>query len=327
MLAHTITADKPALAVNNRPSDQLYFATPTDADIPRIARILSRSASRTCDYTLGGMMMWVQRFAYTVCIIDDTLFVKGVLENDPTVAAFSLPVGKMPMPRAISLVQRYCHSHGITPVFSAIPEDRITEFTDVNPGAAIEELADWFDYLYDIHTMAYMHGKKMNKKRNHINRFVANNPFFVVEDIDDVPAGELLELANDAGKTEVDDAPGAICADMAAYELSQCRRVIRMPGHMGMRGIALRTSQDTPPVAMALGEVVGDTLFVHIEKIRHDVEGAGEMLNMHMARHMLELFPGLRYVNLEEDVADPGLRRSKESYHPVQLLHKYNISL
>ena len=40
---------------------------------------------------------------------------------------------------------------------------------------------------------------------------------------------------------------------------------------------------------------------------------------------MLRSLPGLRYINREEYINDPGLRYAKESYRPVMLLDKYNL--
>ena len=69
-------------------------------------------------------------------------------------------------------------------------------------------------------------------------------------------------------------------------------------------------------VAFTLGEVIGDTLYVHIEKMNHLVNGAGETVNKLFAELMTGHHPEVRYINREEDVGDPGLRHAKESYHP-----------
>ena len=89
--------------------------------------------------------------------------------------------------------------------------------------------------------------------------------------------------------------------------------VLRVPG----RGI----------VAFAIGEIIGDTLYVHIEKMDHTVAGAGETINKMFASYMLDRNPGLRYINREEAVGDPGLRKAKESYHPAMVLAKYNVRM
>lgn len=270
--------------------------------------------------------MWADWFKYEYCIVDNTLFIKGVLENNPRVVGFSLPIGPMPIPRAIALVERYCHARNLPVVFSAIPEDRIVEFMTVNPGSSIEELVDWADYLYDIETLASLRGKKMNKKRNHVNRFNADFPDFVVDDINDVSLAEIQGFIQQAGQAEIDsNGDGAAVARMAAYELRQCLDTVANLRRYGYHGIALRTRAGAPIVALAIGEVVGDTLFTHIEKVDHNVQGAGEMINRLMAQRTATLYPNVLYVNREEDTGDSGLRFAKQSYHPTRLLKKFNI--
>ena len=73
--------------------------------------------------------------------------------------------------------------------------------------------------------------------------------------------------------------------------------------------------------AFSLGEVIGDTLFVHIEKADREIRGAYQMMVSEFVSHYGK--EPVLYVNREEDVGDPGLRYSKESYHPHALLEKY----
>ena len=75
----------------------------------------------------------------------------------------------------------------------------------------------------------------------------------------------------------------------------------------------------------SLGEVVGDTLFTHIEKADRDFEGSYQMLVAQFAQH----FAGdeVAFINREDDTGDPGLRTSKLSYHPVALLEKYTVTV
>ena len=47
------------------------------------------------------------------------------------------------------------------------------------------------------------------------------------------------------------------------------------------------------------------------------------MVCREMAKMMKQKYPGLVFINREEDTGDEGLRRSKESSCPVMLLEKY----
>ena len=82
------------------------------------------------------------------------------------------------------------------------------------------------------------------------------------------------------------------------------------------------------PAALAgfsLGEIVGDTLFTHIEKADRDYEGCYQMLVAQFAQHFVR--DGVHFINREDDTGDLGLRTSKLSYHPVALLEKYTVTI
>ena len=75
----------------------------------------------------------------------------------------------------------------------------------------------------------------------------------------------------------------------------------------------------------SLGEIIGDTLFIHIEKADRDYEGCYQMLVAQFAQHFAG--EGVAFLNREDDTGDPGLRTSKLSYRPVALLEKYTVTV
>ncbi|MGN1148791.1 MAG: phosphatidylglycerol lysyltransferase domain-containing protein, partial [Lachnospiraceae bacterium] len=60
----------------------------------------------------------------------------------------------------------------------------------------------------------------------------------------------------------------------------------------------------------------GDTYVVHVEKAFAEINGAYPMLNREYVKHMMQEYT---YVNREEDDGLEGLRKAKESYHPIML--------
>ena len=91
----------------------------------------------------------------------------------------------------------------------------------------------------------------------------------------------------------------------------------------GLLGGVLRVGGDV--VGASLGEIVGDTLFVHIEKSLTEFSGSYPMLVNQFAK--MYAADGVTFINREEDDGVEGLRVSKMSYHPVELLDKYVVEL
>lgn len=303
--------------ISRRGIPHLRFRPLTDDTLPLVNSMLQEASSRTCDYSVGGLYMWVDCFGYEYCVYRDTLFIKGVSETDPTLTAFSLPIGQLPMDESVHLVREYCDYFGLNPVFSAVPEDRIGYLMSVIDGE-LEELDDWADYLYDARQLADLIGKKYNKKRNHVNRFLSDNPHFVFEPLTPGLLPEVLLFHT--GMHTNSEADGR----MADYERNQCTRVLNHFESYPFEGAVLR--DETGEIcAFTCGEVIGDTLYIHIEKMNHDIAGCGEAINKFFARYMTRRHPAIRFINREEDCGDPGLRHAKESYNPIMRLRKFNL--
>lgn len=293
----------------------LHFRPITPADYSRLAHYLELTDSRTCDYTLGGIVLWADYFDYQIAEADDTLYIRGRREDNLLIPAYSLPLGGNNFDNAL----RHLAANAKSPVwFSAIPEDRLHLFADF--GTTVQPLgAEWSDYLYDINAFATLSGNAMKKKRNHVNRFRADNPDARLEEMTAENARLCLRLLAELGN---DGSPTG-----RAEQLAVGRMLIHWADFAPyFRGAVLKSATGEV-LAFTVGEIKHDTLHVHVEKINHSVPGAGETIAHLFAARMKELYPRLAYSNRQDDAGDPGLRAAKESWRPLRLLPKFNLAL
>lgn len=263
--------------------------------------------------------MWADYFNYTYCIVRDTLFIKGVAEDNISRTAYSLPVGRLPLADSVGMLMRHCRACGEELRFSAVPGDKTRLLADMGR-CRVTPLDGWSDYLYDAIALATQAGNQLKKKRNHVNRFMADNPGAELEPFaaECIPEARALMSGLAAEQDGVSPIASAERAQVVAV-LDNWDEYSRV-----FDGGVLRDASGRM-VAFTIGEVLGDTLFVHIEKMDHTVPGAGETVNKLFAARMVASHPGVRYINREEDVGDPGLRAAKQSYHPLMLLPKFNV--
>ncbi len=250
---------------------------------------------------------------YDVCADDHCQRYQGITrQTTPAVA------------EAVEAVRCHCRATATAPLFSAVPADRLDELLDAAGGRAdVVPLPDWADYLYDIGTLATLSGKRMMRKRNHFNRFIAANPDYRLQPLTEANSREALAFMTSA---EPDDKPDFDSAAIALYEYDQSRHVLDHLEAYPFEGALLRGAGGEI-AALAVGEVIGEVLYAHIEKMRHDVPGAGAAIMKLFCADMQRRHPALRYVNREEDCGDAGLRKAKLDLHPLAILHKYDVRL
>jgi len=65
-------------------------------------------------------------------------------------------------------------------------------------------------------------------------------------------------------------------------------------------------------------------LLIHFEKANPDYKGAYQAINQKFLEHSAH---EPMQVNREQDLDDEGLRKAKQSYHPIDFLRKYKVTL
>ena len=91
---------------------------------------------------------------------------------------------------------------------------------------------------------------------------------------------------------------------------------------LGVRGAMIEVNGKVE--AVTLGEPLNpETFVIHIEKANGALVGIYQTINQAFCAKEATDF---KYVNREQDLGVPGLRKSKESYHPCQMIKKYSLS-
>ncbi len=169
------------------------------------------------------------------------------------------------------------------------------------------------DYLYYTDKIKTYPGKKMHKKKNLLNQFLRNNDIQVTSISDAVldDAKRILELWQETSPQE-----------LSTSDYHQCMEALEFREELKL--IDFIVFADSRPVGFLLGEPLNEETFtIHFAKADISFKGAYQFLFSHAA---LEYCPGYLYMNQEQDMGNEGLRKTKLSYRPDLMAHKYRIS-
>ena len=283
-------------------------------DLPKLRDFFAYSGSRICDTTPGTVFMWRDMYHTEWAVHDGSLYFK--VDYPGLGPTFTLPLGGG-RPEHYRQIAGYCCRRGMPISFYPVPKDELDRLQTAFPNSAAIPTRDAYDYLYRAEDLQFFRGKKLSGQRNHVNKFLKTygNWSFRVITPEDLPAvGAFL----DRYAAGVDKPSASFHEDLA-----KTREVLGNYTTYDMLGGMLLVEGEI--VGFSLGEIVGDTLFTHIEKADRDYQGCYQMLVAQFAQQFAQ--DGVHFINREDDAGDPGLRTSKLSYHPVALLEKYTVTI
>ncbi|MBS0626052.1 MAG: DUF2156 domain-containing protein [Verrucomicrobia bacterium] len=167
------------------------------------------------------------------------------------------------------------------------------------------------DYIFKRTNIAEYPGRNLSAKRNLLKQFLAAHTPRVVPYSKELLADALFILDS------WQNAMGSLKTDYEA-----CKDGLELSQELGFSGYLVYA--DEKPAAFILGEIYRNTLFViHFAKAIIDYKGIYPFLFKELAS---QLDPeDICCLNWEEDLGQEGLRKSKLSYQPEKLAHKYRL--
>lgn len=281
------------------------------SDLELIRAYYLEYTNRTCDRTIGGSFMWRDYFHTMYALVDDTLVMKCIKDGE---TVFCFPMGKQ-IDKALSEIEKYCEKEELVPEFVSLAAEEMEYLKQRYKDATIIENRDWSDYLYLTSDHANFTGRKFTTQRNHINKFLKTYENWEFKKMDATSIADVKAFYKDY------EARFAKSDVTAIEEQEKTNEVLDKYEAYGFVGYALYI--DHKVVGFSIGEIIGDVMFIHVEKADKDLDGVNTMLVMQFAK----AFEGkVTYLNREEDVGDLGLRYSKTKYRPIDMVYKYEVN-
>lgn len=265
-----------------------------------------------CDISAGAKYMWRNVYVCEYAFYDDTLIIKESSEEYKDV--FYYPMGKNPA-GAVKAIEEYCVATNTPLTFGCIDNVYAAKLAHEYGDVEIISERDWNDYIYEAQSFKTYAGKKYGGQRNHVNKFRKTHPDYTFnvlkeEDLPEIKRflSEYENGADISSHSAAEEEDNVYDATEKSFVLGQVAGYIRTGGKI---------------VAFSLGEVVGDTLIVHIEKALRAYAGAYPTVASEFAKAFAGA--GVKYINREEDCGDMGLRVSKMQYHPTEIKQKNTV--
>ena len=281
-----------------------------------IQELLWRYQPDTSEWTFTNLFIWRSHYGFQWCVYRDSLLVISAAEGSPCYAL--QPVGASPRSEIVRMLLRWLKDErGEADPRIERADQRLAAELEGATDLSIEPTRDQFDYVYRTEDLIKLAGRKYHSKRNHVNRFRGSHSFSYAP-LTQEHVKECLDLTEtwcewrrceeDMNLLDEWEAVRQALANLNALKLRG--GVIIMEGRVE---------------AYALGELLNDqTALVHIEKANPQIRELYAIINQQFCEKSWQDVP---FVNREQDLGEPGLRKAKESYYPHHLEEKFIVRL
>lgn len=287
------------------------FRPITIADADLLRSFTMDNKCMNCDINVANLCSWQFLYHTEFAIVEGFLLLRFLLDGKVT---YMKPIGKGDLQHVLVLLQDDARKMGealrvacVCPCAQALMEESM-------PGSfSFESDRNKADYIYLRERLTMLSGKKLQPKRNHVNKFKRLYPNYEYRPLTADLVPDCLRLGQEWCQTNNSHEQRAALAEqhMMTFALSHIDELQILGGTIFVDGRM---------VAFTFGSRINANTFdICVEKADTSYEGAYAMINNEFASHLPE---DIVYVNREEDLGLEGLRKAKLSYDPELILDK-----
>lgn len=172
-----------------------------------------------------------------------------------------------------------------------------------------------YDYVYRTQDLIDLKGREYHSKKNHLNYFLNHYRYEYVT-LTSAMADKAMQFIR-----EFNERKNLPEHEMELLRMEE-RAMVDVFNNLEAVGyLAAAIIIDEKIEALSIGGRINrNTVTVHVEKANTAYRGLYQLINNEFCKHVAS---NVKYINREEDMGIPGLRKAKLSYKPVKLVESH----
>lgn len=297
----------------------------TIEDRPILEEYLNGYEYKTSGLSFSAQYMWreINRFSWD--IVGDYMCISGIshLElEDGIILPFLFPpltktgeYDKESLRETIFKCKEHFDKHGQPFSLRLVPFHLVEIIKEAVPELSWKDDRPNYDYIYLTQDLIDLKGRDFHGKKNHLNYFHKTFDYRYVKMTSSM-ADDAMRFIDEFNKRK--EVPASEM-EMLKMEEEAMKDVFQNLEKVGYEAGAILI--DDKIEALAIGGRLGNKMITeHVEKANVNFRGLYQAINNEFCKNTAAW---AKYINREEDMGIPNLRKAKLSYRPVKLLEKY----
>ena len=272
------------------------------------------------DYNFLSLWTYDTNDAWEFSFLNDNLVIKftDYIDGKP----FYSFLGKNRLIDTINILIESAKTENLPNELRLIPEEVVDgENRNIieNTGYSVVEDTNNADYIFSLQTLSELKGGDFMGERNHIRKFEKTVPGACFKDVDINDAETRTEVV-DLFMTWAHNKGDSF--DNKEIEFTAVNRLL--DNYKQFKAVVLGMYDQNKLIGYIISEPLeNEYVMAAFTKADNNYKGIFQILEKKRAEYFYN--KGYKFLNMEQDLGIPGLKRAKMGWHPVRYLKKYTI--